>query len=85
MWTFNTIPRPGEFGNDTWENGSWATNGNTGIWTQMSADEDLGLSMRRWKIRLPTTMAAIAPATISSAIPWYVSISRPVSVSGITR
>ena len=43
LWTFNTIPRPGEFGNDTWENGSWATNGNTGIWTQMSADEDLGL------------------------------------------
>ena len=24
LWTFNTIPRPGEFGNDTWENGSWA-------------------------------------------------------------
>ena len=43
MWTFNTIPRPGEFGNDTWENSSWATNGNTGVWTQMSADEDLGL------------------------------------------
>jgi quinoprotein glucose dehydrogenase len=43
LWTFNTIPRPGEFGYDTWENGSWATNGNTGVWTQMSADEDLGL------------------------------------------
>jgi len=43
LWTFNTIPRPGEFGNDTWENGSWAANGNTGVWTQMSADEDLGL------------------------------------------
>ncbi len=43
IWTFNTIPRPGEFGNDTWENGSWATNGNTGVWTQMTVDEDLGL------------------------------------------
>jgi quinoprotein glucose dehydrogenase len=43
LWTFNTIPRPGEFGNNTWEEGSWATNGNTGVWTQMSADEDLGL------------------------------------------
>jgi quinoprotein glucose dehydrogenase len=43
VWTFNTIPRPGEFGNDTWENGSWATNGNAGVWTQMSADEELGL------------------------------------------
>src|SRR4029077_19872617 len=43
LWTFNTIPRPGEFGNDTWENESWATNGNTGVWTQMTADEDAGL------------------------------------------
>ena len=24
LWTFNTIPRPGEFGNDTWEKESWA-------------------------------------------------------------
>ncbi len=43
LWTFNTIPRPGEFGNETWENNSWATNGNTGVWTQISVDEDLGL------------------------------------------
>jgi quinoprotein glucose dehydrogenase len=43
LWTFNTIPRPGEFGNDTWENESWAANGNTGVWTQITADEELGL------------------------------------------
>jgi quinoprotein glucose dehydrogenase len=43
LWTFNTIPRPGEFGNETWENSSWAVNGNTGVWTQISVDEDLGL------------------------------------------
>jgi glucose dehydrogenase len=43
LWTFNTIPRPGEFGNDTWENESWAINGNTGVWTQMTADEEAGL------------------------------------------
>ena len=43
LWTFNTIPRPGEFGNDTWEKESWAVNGNTGVWTQITADEDLGL------------------------------------------
>ena len=43
IWTFNTIPRPGEFGNDTWENGSWATNGNTGVWSQITVDEQLGL------------------------------------------
>jgi quinoprotein glucose dehydrogenase len=43
LWTFNTIPRPGEFGNDTWDNESWAVNGNTGVWTQITVDEDLGL------------------------------------------
>jgi quinoprotein glucose dehydrogenase len=44
LWQFNTIPRPGEFGNDTWLNNSWATNGNTGVWTQIAVDEELGLA-----------------------------------------
>src|SRR4051794_5603538 len=43
IWTFNTIPKPGEFGNDTWEKESWSTNGNTGVWTQITVDEELGL------------------------------------------
>src|SRR3954452_16690242 len=43
LWTFNTIPRPGEFGNDTWENESWAETGNVGVWTQITVDEELGL------------------------------------------
>ncbi len=43
LWTFNTIPRPGEFGNDTWENESWAINGNVGVWTQITVDEEAGL------------------------------------------
>ena len=42
-WQFNTIPGPGEFGNDTWDNKSWAENGNTGVWNQITVDEDLGL------------------------------------------
>ncbi len=43
MWIFHTIPRPGEFGSETWEKDSWAYTGNTGSWAQMSADEQLGL------------------------------------------
>ncbi|MGH9935760.1 MAG: pyrroloquinoline quinone-dependent dehydrogenase [Blastocatellia bacterium] len=43
LWAFHTIPRPGEFGNDTWHNNSWAVNGNTGVWTQITVDEELGL------------------------------------------
>ncbi|MGE0813797.1 MAG: PQQ-binding-like beta-propeller repeat protein [Vicinamibacterales bacterium] len=43
LWIFHTIPRPGEFGNNTWQQDSWAFSGNTGVWAQMSADETLGL------------------------------------------
>ena len=43
LWRFNTIPGPGEFGNDTWENGSWEWTGNVGVWTQISVDPQAGL------------------------------------------
>jgi glucose dehydrogenase/alkylhydroperoxidase family enzyme len=42
LWTFHTIPQAGEFGNQTWEKGSWKYTGNTGVWTMMSADLELG-------------------------------------------
>jgi len=44
LWIFHTIPKPGEFGYDTWLSGSAEENGNTGVWTQMTVDEDLGLA-----------------------------------------
>ena len=43
LWIFHTIPEPGEFGNDTWEKDSWSYTGNTGVWAQISVDEELGL------------------------------------------
>ncbi len=42
LWTFRTIPRPGELGHDTWLNDSWKYSGNTGVWPPMSADLELG-------------------------------------------
>lgn len=42
LWTFRTIPHEGEFGNDTWENGSWEYTGNVGAWPPLSGDEELG-------------------------------------------
>jgi quinoprotein glucose dehydrogenase len=42
QWTFHSIPRDGEFGNETWKNGSWKTTGAANVWTMMSADEGLG-------------------------------------------
>ncbi|OFW03439.1 MAG: quinoprotein glucose dehydrogenase [Acidobacteria bacterium RIFCSPLOWO2_02_FULL_68_18] len=43
VWRFSTIPGPGEFGNNTWEDDSWAYNGNVGVWNQITVDEELGL------------------------------------------
>src|SRR5262245_54385280 len=40
LWIFHTIPQPGEFGNDTWLNDSWSYTGNTGVWAQISVDEE---------------------------------------------
>jgi quinoprotein glucose dehydrogenase len=41
-WVFHTIPRPGEFGNDTWQGDSWSYTGKVSGWTTYSADEELG-------------------------------------------
>jgi len=43
LWIFHTIPKKGEFGYDTWEKGSAEYTGNTGVWTQITVDEKLGL------------------------------------------
>ncbi|MEO7086900.1 MAG: PQQ-binding-like beta-propeller repeat protein, partial [Gemmatimonadaceae bacterium] len=43
LWTFHTIPKKGEEGYDTWLNGSAEYTGNTGVWTQVTIDEELGL------------------------------------------
>ena len=42
LWTFNVVPRRGEFGNDTWLNNSWTYSGNSGTWSLISGDEELG-------------------------------------------
>ncbi len=43
QWIFHTIPMKGEPGYETWEKGSAEYTGNTGVWTQVTVDEQLGL------------------------------------------
>lgn len=43
VWQFDTMPGPGEKYHETWENGSWHWTGNTGVWTQITADPVAGL------------------------------------------
>jgi quinoprotein glucose dehydrogenase len=42
LWQFNTIPQRGESGYETWLNNSAEINGNTGVWTGITVDEELG-------------------------------------------
>ncbi|OFW29216.1 MAG: hypothetical protein A3H97_07325 [Acidobacteria bacterium RIFCSPLOWO2_02_FULL_65_29] len=42
LWTFHSVPQAGEFGHDTWENGSAAYTGNTNVWPMITVDEATG-------------------------------------------
>jgi len=41
-WIFHTVPKPGEYGYETWENDSAKYTGHAGVWAPMSLDEALG-------------------------------------------
>lgn len=43
LWKFNVIPRPGEFGHETWESDAWQYTGDVSPWAPLSADPELGL------------------------------------------
>ncbi|NWG45303.1 MAG: PQQ-binding-like beta-propeller repeat protein [Alphaproteobacteria bacterium] len=42
LWTFHTVPEDGEFGADSWGEGSNSWVGMTNVWSMMSADAELG-------------------------------------------
>ncbi|MEE4382145.1 MAG: PQQ-binding-like beta-propeller repeat protein, partial [Pseudomonadales bacterium] len=52
LWKFNVVPRPGEFGAETWEDGSWV-NGEVSSWAPMAADQDRGI------VYIPTNSGTI--------------------------
>ena len=43
LWKFHVIPRPGEFGHETWENDAWKYSGNMASWAPAAADPERGL------------------------------------------
>ena len=43
VWTFHTVPRPGELGHDTWEGDAWRDRMGVNVWSMMSVDEERGL------------------------------------------
>lgn len=51
LWIFHTIPLKGEFGYDSWVDGTEEV-GNAGVWAQISVDEELNLAYL--PVELPT-------------------------------
>jgi quinoprotein glucose dehydrogenase len=43
VWTFHTIPHPGEFGYDTWPKDAWQKVGGANVWSEMSVDTERGI------------------------------------------
>ena len=44
VWTFHTVPRPGEFGYDTWPKDAWKYIGGTNNWGEMTIDTRRGIA-----------------------------------------
>ncbi len=42
-WSFHTVPRPGEYGYDTWPKDAWKRVGGANVWTELSVDEKRGI------------------------------------------
>jgi len=43
VWSFHTIPHPGEFGYDTWPPDAWQKVGGANVWGELSLDEKRGI------------------------------------------
>jgi quinoprotein glucose dehydrogenase len=43
VWSFHTIPHPGEFGYDTWPKDAWQKVGGANVWGELSLDEKRGI------------------------------------------
>jgi len=43
VWRFDTVPRPGEAGHETWEGDSWRDRTGVNVWSIMSVDTERGL------------------------------------------
>jgi len=43
IWSFHTIPHPGEFGYDTWPKDAWKTVGGANAWSEISLDTKRGI------------------------------------------
>ncbi len=46
VWTFHSVPRPGEPGHETWQGDQWKNQSGVNVWTFFTADTERGLAIR---------------------------------------
>ncbi len=85
LWAFHTVPQPGEYGAQTWDDNSNAYTGNTAVWAPFTADAARGLVYLPVEAPTADFTGDIAPATICSRMRWCALMPRPASASGTTR
>jgi quinoprotein glucose dehydrogenase len=43
VWTFHSVPRPGEAGHETWQGDQWKNQSGVNVWTFFAADTERGI------------------------------------------
>jgi len=80
VWTFHTVPRPGEFGYDTWGGDSAKNRSGVNVWGYSM--RSAGSSICRSARRTTTASASTGPATICSRHRSSRSMRTPASICG---
>ena len=69
VWQFHVVPRPGEFGYDTWPKDAWKYIGGTNTWGELTVDAERGIAYFPTGSPRSTSMAPIATVRTCSQLP----------------
>ena len=86
IWTFHSVPRPGETGHDTWRGDDWKNRTGTNVWGFLTIDKERGIVYMPFGT--PGSLSGLmetGPAMASSAQRWWQQMPIPESCSGTSR
>ena len=86
-WRFHTVPRPGEFGNETWEGDSWKNRGGANAWGGLSVrrEREARFSLGSDPRRLIFTVAIEKEITFSQIVPLQLMRNGAAAVGTFKR
>ena len=85
VWTFHTVPRPGEYGYDTWPKDAYKYIGGNNNWGEMTVDTKLGIAYIPLGSPTYDFYALDRPgANLFGAHRWWRSMRAPGNAAGIS-